>query len=492
MIVKQLPIIKHYASHGGNFYDSQYLANAFDNTGKPYYFNTMMKLFSAKSMFFSSKLLLGATGGAGASSRTEIDGYVYRWYLQGAEEKTCRSLENMEPLNLAPGLNNTTFKIKLDVDYFMQPDVLMGEDNSMMLEIVGDPIVDGSIGAIYTVRIQTDLPGMYFDPSYLEVGKQFSKVSTSIQQELNEDYGTQQYGGRFMLEGQIGSFGQKIEITDEMWRRDGMMGMEFQSQDANGNSQKMTKFIPLAEAKMRDEQMRSIEVALMYGHKSTRQMENGYFKKTGSGMREQLKSSWQQYYNGALTTERLQNFLLNIFFTRKPEADRPVTFMTGTYGQLIFHKMCANEAKSFLTVDTNYINRVSTGAGGTPQLAYGAQFTRYNGTVGINVDLVHNQMNDDNRYCKIYHPAYPGVPIDSFRMTVLDFSGEGGESNVQMITAKNTFHDFVVENAWGPSGAVKGKVSSAKMSYSVHTSGTAGLLIKDPTRAGELIFSVLD
>jgi hypothetical protein len=492
MIVKNLPIIKHYASHGGNFIDSMYLGNAFDNTGKPHYFNMMTKLFSSKSLFFSSKLVLGATGGMGSAGRTEIDGYIYRWFLQGSEEKFCRSLENLEPTNLTPGLNNTTFKIKLDVDYFAQPDVLMGEDNAYMLEIVGDPVVDGSIGAIYTVRLQTDNPAQYYDPALLEVGKEYSKVSTSIQQELNHDYGTQQYGGKFMLEGQIGSFGQKVQITDEAWRRDGMMGMNFQAEDANGNSQTVTKFIPMAEAKMRDEQMRSIEVAMMYGQKSTRQMENGYTKKTGAGLREQLRGSWQQYYNGALTTQRLQDFLLNIFYTRETEANRATTFMTGTYGQLIFHKMCANEAKSFLTVDTNYINKISGSGTSTPHLAYGAQFTRYNGTVGITVDLVYNQMYDDRRYCKISHPAYPGVPIDSFRMTVLDFGKSEGENNIQMLQAKNTFHDFTVCGAWGPSGAIKGMVNSAEMSYSVHTSATAGILLRDPSKAGELIFSLAE
>jgi hypothetical protein len=64
---------------GGNFIDSQYLGNAFDGMGKPYMFPSYMKIFSAKSRFFTSKLMLGSFGQIGG--KVEIDDEVYR--------KTC-------------------------------------------------------------------------------------------------------------------------------------------------------------------------------------------------------------------------------------------------------------------------------------------------------------------------------------------------------------------------------------------------------------------
>lgn len=52
-------IIKQYEGFGGNFVDSQYLGAAYE-TGKPYVFeNTLMKVFSSRSRFFTSKALLG-------------------------------------------------------------------------------------------------------------------------------------------------------------------------------------------------------------------------------------------------------------------------------------------------------------------------------------------------------------------------------------------------------------------------------------------------
>lgn len=126
------------------------------------------------------------------------------------------------------------------------------------------------------------------------------------------------------------------------------------------------------EAKMNDELMQSIETALMYGKKSTRESYyNGYTKRTGSGLREQLKDGWNLYYGGSLTTTMLTDFLMNIFFARKDENSRKVTLHTGTMGSTIFHRMLANEARSLLTLDTNFIRSNGTQSG-TPALQYGA------------------------------------------------------------------------------------------------------------------------
>lgn len=52
-------IIKHYDSNISQFVDSQYLGAAYE-TGKPYVFeNTLMKIYSSKSRFFTGKPLLG-------------------------------------------------------------------------------------------------------------------------------------------------------------------------------------------------------------------------------------------------------------------------------------------------------------------------------------------------------------------------------------------------------------------------------------------------
>jgi hypothetical protein len=80
---------------------------------------------------------------------------------------------------------------------------------------------------------------------------------------------------------------------------------------------------------------------------------DGYWQKTGAGVRQQLKDSWIQYVNGPLTVNLLQDFLLNIFFGRTDEANRGITLMTGQLGSLLFHNALAAVANGFLTVDSN-------------------------------------------------------------------------------------------------------------------------------------------
>lgn len=206
-------IIKHLDGFGGNFIDSQYLAASYE-TGKPYMFeNTLTKVFSSKSRFFTGKLLLGMTGAKSFGSK-EIDTEVYRWKLQGAEEKSARSLGNPDPTNTTPCLNNTTARVWLDLDYYAAPDVLLPEDNDFPMELLDTPTPYGS-GFIYTFRLQGDAPEAYI-PTYLfEAGREFDKAWTSTQSEYNKIYGTQQYPNSFMLESQVGAFAQKFTVTDK-------------------------------------------------------------------------------------------------------------------------------------------------------------------------------------------------------------------------------------------------------------------------------------
>lgn len=482
-------IIKRYESFGGKNIDSQYLGAAYE-TGKPHVFeNTLMRVFSANSRFFSGKLVSSLTGGK-AGGVKEVDTWIYRWKLQGADHKSARVVENLESANAAPGINNGTFRLKLDLDYFGYPEVLLGEDNEYPLAIVDGPIPDGT-GFIYIVKIQTDRPDIFVPADMLEVGKEFNKGWTSTPTEMNEWMGGQQYPTSFMLESQLGSFGQKYTVTDQAWRDEGKLGVEFMFKDRMGKDQRVSRFLPMAEAKMWDELYQSMEVQLVYGKKSTQPGKAKYFTKTGPGMREQLKDSWLKYYNGALSVTLLRDYLMDIFFARKNETERGVKAITGTVGSINFHDALVAVANGFLTVDSHFIRNAPSNVD-TPHLAFGAQFTRYTGAEGIVIDIVKNDMYDSTEYCGRRHPLYPNRPIDSGRMTFLDFAGGtdgSGDSNIMMLKLKDSFRWGYLPGTHTPTGPVKGgQVSALRAGYEVFCEGTAGLWIKDVTRCGEVIY----
>jgi len=479
--------IRQYDGFGGNFIDSDYLAAAYD-TSKPHVFeDTLMQVFTSSDRF-TGKPLLGATAGQGKIK--EIDNEIYRWKLQGAEYKSLRIVENLESTNNTPGIGKTSFRIKLDEDFYAAPDVLMGEDPDYALEILEGPIADGT-GFIYTVRLQTDDNTKFFPSNLMNVGREFCKVWTTVQTELNDEFGSMQFGNSFMLESQVSAFAQKFTMTDKALRQQGRIGVDFAYKDPkSGKLQKLTKFLPMAEAKMHDQLYMSMEAQMMYGQSSTNSGPKGYWKKTGPGLRQILKDGHIEYYSGGLTEQRLIDYLMDIFWARVDEGNRKVTVMTGTGGALMFHNMLAASSQSFLTVDSHFTQKI---ASSPRHLSYGAQFTHYQGPEGIEVTLIKNPLYDSTKYCKRMHPDYKGRPIDSWRMTFLDFGQSEGENNIQYLRVKDTFRYGYKPGTVGPMGPIKGgAVNDLTAGCTWFTEGTAGIWMKDATRGGELILDFED
>lgn len=478
----QLPLqtIKRYdGMKGGNFADSDHLAAAFD-TEKPHVLETKLAQIYSSTDRFNGKPLLGMTMAKGKTM--EIDKDVYRWYLEGAEEKALRSTENLERTagNFTPGINRTTFKIKLDEDWYSRPDVIFGEDNDYAIQILEGPIQDGT-GYIYVCQLETDDYSKFIPLDLLDEGKEFSKVWTTVQNEMNTDYGTQSYRGSFELESQIGHFAQKFTVTDKAFRRDKVLGIPF-----SYKGKKVEKFIPMAQAKMDDEFYMSMEAQWWYGEKFTGNGPDGYIKRQAPGLRQLLKDGWVEYYNGPLTENMLKEYLMDIFFSREDENNRKVTIMTGTMGALMFHDLLAASASSFLTLDTHYIT------GSDPRhLSYGAQFTHYIGPEGLDVTIVKNPLYDSRKFCKKMHPIHTDKPIDSWRMTILDFGTSGGEDNIKIIKEKDTFTYGYTSGILDANGkpVQGGHVSSLDKSVTYFISGSGSVHMTDPTRGGELILN---
>ena len=184
---------------------------------------TLAQIYSSTDRF-NGKPLLGMTVAKGKT--LEIDTDIYRWYLEGSEDKCLRSLENLERAagNTTPGINKTPFKIKLDEDWFSRPDVIFGEDNDYPIQIFRRSF-SGWFWICLSCALETDDYAKFIPLELLDAGKEFSKVWTTVQNEMNTDYGTQSYRGSFQLESQIGGFAQKLTVTDKAFRRDGRFGI---------------------------------------------------------------------------------------------------------------------------------------------------------------------------------------------------------------------------------------------------------------------------
>lgn len=480
---------RKYDAIGGKFYDSDMLVQAYD-MGKPHVFDKIMgQLFSSTDMF-NGKPLLGMTMAKG--KMVEIDNEIYRWKLLGAQEKALRSVEVLDGITSSstPGINQTTFRIKLDEGWYSYPDVIEPEHDDYKLEVLEGPFQDGN-GYVYVVKLQTDNYAKFLPPDLLDPGKEFTKVWTSVVSEFNQDFGGFQFGTSFELECQVGAFANEYAVTDKAFREDNrMVGLPVPYRNQNtGKVMTSTKFMPVAQAKLEDQLYKDMEYAMWKGEKTTSvDPTNGRMKKTGPGIRQQLRDGQTQYYNGALTESMLYDYLDAIFFSRVSQGNRKITAMTGSMGAIAFHNLLATSASSFLTVDTNYIQRV--GKEGARHLSYGAQFVHYQGLNGIEVDLVINPLYDSALFCKRMHPIYTNKPIDSWRMTFLDFGESDGEDNITMLSVKDTRRYGWLEGTINYKGQpIKGGAINHKVAgVEFITEGTAGIWVKDVSRCGELIF----
>jgi len=483
---------RKYDAIGGKFYDSDMLVQAYD-MGKPHVFDKVMgQLFSSTDMF-NGKPLLGMTMAKG--KMVEIDNEIYRWKLLGAQEKALRSVEVMDGITSSstPGINQTTFRIKLDEGWYSYPDVIEPEHDDYKLEVLEGPFPDGN-GYVYVVKLQTDNYAKFLPPSLLDPGKEFTKVWTSVVSEFNQNFGGFQFGTSFELECQVGAFANEYTVTDKAFREDNrMLGIPVPFRDpSSGKVVTSEKFMPVAQAKLEDQLYRDMEYAMWKGEKTTSvDPTNGRMKKTGPGIRQQLRDGQTQYYNGALTESMLYDYLDAIFFSRVSQGNRKITAMTGSMGAVAFHNLLATSASSFLTVDTNYIQRVGSKSAAR-HLSYGAQFVHYQGLNGIEVDLVINPLYDSTLFCKRTHPVYTNKPLDSWRMTFLDFGESDGEDNITMLSVKDTRRYGYLEGTINYKGQpIKGGPVTAKVAgVEYFSEGTAGIWIKDVSRCGELIFDV--
>ncbi len=480
---------RKYDAIGGKFFDSDMLVQAYD-MGKPHVFDKLMgQLFSSTDMF-NGKPLLAMTMAKG--KMVEIDNEIYRWKLVGAQEKALRSTAVLDGITTGstPGINQTTFRIALDEGWYSYPDVIEPEHDDYKIEILEGPYQNGNQYE-YTVKLQTDNFAKFLPPDLLDVGREFTKVWTSVVSEFNQDFGTMQFGSSFELECQVGAFADEFTVTDKAIREDNrMIGLPVPYRDTDGKVKYSEKFMPVAQAKLEDQLYRDMEYQMWKGEKTTSiDPTNGRMKKTGPGIRQQLRDGWTQYYNGALTESMLYDYLDAIFFSRVSQGQRKITAMTGSMGAIAFHNLLATSASSFLTVDTNYIQRVK-GTDQARHLSFGAQFVHYQGLNGIEVDLIINPLYDSALFCKRMHPIYTSKPIDSWRMTFLDFGESDGEDNISMLTVKDTRRYGYLEGTINYKGQpIKGGAIAHKVAGVEYiTEGTAGLWIKDVSRCGELIF----
>lgn len=107
----------------------------------------------------------------------------------------------------SPGINNGVFDIVVDKPWFNISDVIQPQSNEYRLRVMHN--TDGSrryrrLGPNqyqYRVMLTTNDPANFLPRKYLQEGGEWNKVSSSVANESNQDFGGFQFYSIFQSEG---------------------------------------------------------------------------------------------------------------------------------------------------------------------------------------------------------------------------------------------------------------------------------------------------
>jgi hypothetical protein len=215
-------------------------------------------------------------------------------------------------------------------------------------------------------------------------------------------------------------------------------------------------WVQYAEAEFWQQWYREIDRGCWYS-RSTDQVfgSTGRAVFSGAGVQELLEDSPNTTVNpNELTATLFEEAILDMIYGRiTPGSGREFELYTGEYGMIRFHRAVQSkfEQSGWLQiVDDKAIQNVASPYHKNG-LSFGYQFVQYRGANGITLNMIHNPAYDDREVNFDIDPR-TGFPYESMRYTLMDVSGEGVESNVQLLTKKNSMKLAYVSGLHGPYG----------------------------------------
>jgi len=443
----------------------------------------MTQIFTSKN-YFSDNPLSSVLFSSGRTIDT--NSREWEWSLKGANTRPLVTVEKVE-LSAQPGRFNTSFKLKLDENWYIAGDIITpGTTNKKYQSRIQENPVRSGNGWVYTLRLMSDDPKDFIPTKYLEPGIRWGKLYSQYE-EGAEQSGSTQYSMPIMLKNKMGRLRKMYEVTGDVSNE----VLAVKIPDSKGKLH--SSWINYAEVEYWQQWYREIERNNWYSRSTQRVMgATGRPVVTGPGIQQQLEDSHIHRYTH-LTSKLIEEYLMDIFYARvKPGSRRSIKAYTGEYGMLLFHRAMKQliRDEGWQIVGTNF--KPIVGAKSeyhNNAYAVGYQFVKYMMANGIELELIHNPLYDDQEINFEIDPV-TGRPMESMRITFLDFSGEGKDSNIKMVTKTNGLKFGYVAGLTSPYGPIKGKLMSHSGDYySMHIQKEFGVHVEDVTRCGELILS---
>ena len=454
---------------------------------KPYEVATVLSyVFGTKDSGYNTSLDM-LTGGLGNVLTIDQPNFEWKVMIDADRAVTIRQAQwNGANITngVTAGLGNTPILLWLEDNWFGPGAILEFDDKNYTARISGAPYQDGNLW-VYTCFIANGNPSSYIPYTCLQAGSQVSRL-TSAYEEYSEQADILNYQTGFAMRNYLYTTRLSYDITGSAFST--VMAVALKDPKTGKTSYLWSTF---QEWTAMREWYKRMERALVYNQNNVNKDgscnlkgANGRPVYIGAGLLEQIAPSNRRYYT-RLTAELLEDFLADLSYNVLGTNERKFIALTGEMGMREFDRVLREKVVNMNLVDTVFV----TGSG--QNLTLGGQFTTYKMLNGIELTLKHFPAYDNTTYNRKLHPT-SGKPLESYRMTFLDFGMRDGESNISKVVRKD--REMVMWHTGGSIAPGAGHAksistlrSNAKDGYSVHFLTEQGIMVKDPTTCGELI-----
>lgn len=426
------------------------------------------------------------TGGIG--NTLTVNNREYEWDLHSENDRSILVTTTSPDGGSTPGYQRTSFRIFLEEKWFDATDILVSDDGTQVL-ISGEPYQDGA-SWVYTAFVSN--PNVAFiAPSQIAAGARFSK-DYSVVPEYSVKGGGHGFQTPIKLRNQLTTLRKSYKVT----RNAAKAVMVIELPNPENPNEKTRLWTKHEEWTAMSKWYRELDRSYIYSTYSknalgeeTLQGENRRPIYQGAGLRQQIAASNRRYYT-RLSFEILDEFLLDLSYSNNQwGGDTHFVALTGKMGMREFDRAIKEYAKgNNITVTTS--GTFISGSG--DELDFDGYFKTVHFMNGISLSVKEFAPYDDIVRNRTVHPKTL-KPLESYRFTIMNI-GKDKNGNANLRKTALTDSEMMMWHVAGstdPFGGVAKSVSTMRASgidgYDVHFASECGIMLGDPTSAGELI-----
>lgn len=384
------------------------------------------------------------------------------------------------------GGNRAVFYLWFSEGWFFDQNILIPEDDSYPMRVDGDPVQIGELFR-YKVQLATGDSSLSIPADELAGGTKFSKEFSPVSTTLSKKGAGIHHEFPYKMLQSVTMIRMEDTVPGDMIDQNVITGWR----DKNGNVQKtwLNKWSYDFDMQFQ----REINFAQYYAQSNKSSSgrydmkdKSGYYIKIGAGVREQIRSANNWFYN-TFKMKKFAEMIIDLSIGKLSMSQRELTISSGEFGMLQWSE--ALEELPNLFVPNQTTQRISKGAGSNA-LRYQGQFLEYWGPNGVKLNIVHDPTKDDPARAGKFVDGYMGK-LDSYTYDILNMGTSDGRPNIQKIAVKNGMVRGYMPGMRHPYQSTGGNnlMATPVDGWTEHKAWSGGAIVWDPTTTATYRFN---